>query len=267
MQLRKIVAAVDETPAGVHALRAAALVAQAAGADLVALRVVADPWSVVRPDEVEPLRAHKGTAPADLAEARLLIELRQLIGDTIGAARAQPEVRFGLAGIELARWATLLGADLLVLGREPAGQFERRPANRTIARTLEQAAMPCLVVPFGQRTWHRVLVVHEAEPGARLVADVAATFAGLWGTMPLTTQRQPARTMAAVAAGGAADEPLPAPVDPVGETLKLAREEQADALVVGYHDGREEGGGMPWRLVQRATCSVLTVPVNHHDAS
>jgi nucleotide-binding universal stress UspA family protein len=56
MSYRTIVAAVDQTPAGVHALRAAADLAEAAGARLVALSIVSDPWSHLKPQEVETLR-------------------------------------------------------------------------------------------------------------------------------------------------------------------------------------------------------------------
>jgi nucleotide-binding universal stress UspA family protein len=270
MRFRKIVAAVDETPAGMHALRAAAIVASAADAELMALRIVHDPWSYVRPDEVEPLRARGGRAPADLAEERCLTELRQLITDTPEAVRARPVIRFGIPGIELPRWARLEGADLLVLGRQPHGTFERRPADRTIDLALRQAAVPCLIVPFGQRTWRTVLAVLDADAGASRVGDTATAFAALWGSRPRIVRLAPAGVAHGVAhpaEGGASDTMELGGADPVGETIKLARDEGAEAIVVGYVGQVQETaeGGMAWRLVQRAPCSVLTVPVNEEE--
>jgi len=267
MKICKIVAAVDQTPAGVHALRTGAILADAAGADLIALRIVGDPWSSVRPDEVERLREHKGRAPADIAETCCVTELRQLIADTIGAARAEPVVHFGNPGIELARWAGLEGADLLILGRQPMGLCERRPAGRTIAGTLQQSSVPCLIVPFGQRTWRSVVAVIEADAPTPAVLDAARAFAALWGEQPATVQIEPAgerRSLVAATHGGAPmmEEGPVFFTDPVGETLKVAREDLADVLVVGYPRGEEVTAalGLARRLLERAPCAVLMVP-------
>jgi nucleotide-binding universal stress UspA family protein len=268
MRWRKVIAAVDETPAGVHALRAAAQVANAAGAELVALRIVSDPWTYVRPEEVEPLRAHFGRAPADLAEERCLADLRQVIGNVSEAQRAQPVIRFGIPSLELARWASLEGADLLVLGRQPLGTFERRPADRTIARTLREAAVPCLIVPFGQRTWHTVVAVLDASDRLDTVDATAAAFAAVWGGVPRRIRREPAnahRSLVYAVHGDAAPDPEPVPsADPLGESLKLAREARADVIVVGYRDCEGLGGSMT-RWLQRAPCAVLAVPLEQRD--
>lgn len=256
MTFRKIVAAVDPTPAGVHTLRAGAMLAEASGADLVALRIEADPWRFVRPADIEPLRQHQGRAPADIAQARCLDDLRQLVTETIGSDRADAVVRFGIAGSEVARWAELLEADLLILGRQPLGPDERRPAGRTLAGTIAAATVPCLVVPFGQRRFGSVLAVLEAEGGAGEVRAAATAFAALWSGRPAIVE---VGTPAGVTAGH--DSPRAEPgewADPVGETIKQARADAVDVLVVGYRPDAATSS----RLLERAPCAVLTVPVS-----
>ena len=270
MKLRKIVVAVNDTPAAVHALREASLIATAADAELIALTVVEDPWQKVEPREVEGYRRLRGHTPADVAEGRVRGELEALVTSTIGRGRAKLAVQFGLPGIELARWAELAGADLLVLGRQPGGELARRPAGRITGGTLGRARMPCLLVPFGQRTWRRVIGAVGAGPAAQSVAEAASLFAGLWFAVPHFVHAEPSGTggqpaLVAEGNGGVATvaDATVAQGDPVGEVLKLAREEQADLLVFGYHRGETaaEAGRVAPHLLERAPCAVLTVPV------
>jgi nucleotide-binding universal stress UspA family protein len=249
MHFQKIVAAVDPTPAGMHALRAAALLAEVARAELVALWVVSDPWQGVRPDEVEPLRKRTGTAPADVAEARFAVELQRTVAATIGSARAEVVVRFGQPGTELARWAGFANADLLVLGRQPLGRFERRPAGRILAETLQRASVPCLAVPFGQRSWGGVVAVLGSGSAADTVLVVATTFAALWGERPVAIR-------IGAAAAATATDPVstagPSEGEAVSQALRIVREERHNVLVVDAPYGE--------RFVERAPCAVLTVP-------
>ncbi len=241
----KVMAAVHQTPAGVHALRAAALVADAAGAELIALSIVRDPWQSIRPEEVSTLRP--AIAPSGVAEERGVAELQQVVTATIGTSRATPMVRFGNPGTELARWARLESADLLILGRQPLGQFERRPAGLTLQETLRSAALPCLCVPFGQRTWTHVLGVLGSERDAA-VSEIATAFAALWHEQPTLT-RFPA---GAVASDDPNEGGLKGSV--VNEVLRLVRDKEHNALVVDAAAAEV--------LVERAPCAVLTVPVS-----
>jgi nucleotide-binding universal stress UspA family protein len=270
VKLHKIVVAVNDTPAAVHALREAALIATAAGAELVALTVVEDPWQKVEPQEVEGFRRVHGPPPAAVAEDRVREELDTLVNAAIGPGRAQLAVQFGLPGIELARWSELAGADLLVIGRQPWGELARRPTGRVTGGTLSRARMPCLLVPFGQRTWKRVIAALGAEPAASAVADAATAFAALWNTMPQFVHAEAHNAgghLTTVAHGNAGAATVAAATvvygDPVGEVLKVAREEHADTLVVGYHRGETaaEAGRVAPHLLERAPCAVLTVPV------
>ena len=267
VNFKRIVVAVDGTPAAVHALREAAVIATAAGAQLMVLTVVEDPWRHVEPREVEGFRRRHGTTPADLAETRVRAGVEALVASTIGTGAAKVVVQFGVPGIELARWTEEAGADLLVIGRQPWGDLARRPAGRTVAGTLARARVPCLLVPFGQRTWRRVLAAIGSGPAAEAVENAAAAFAGLWHAAPRRVHVESHATARAPSCGCACGEDAPVAVavsdDPVGEVLRTAREFGADTLVVGYHRGETaaEAGRTAPLLLERAPCAVLTVPV------
>jgi nucleotide-binding universal stress UspA family protein len=266
---RKIVVAVDESPAAVHALRQAAVIAEAAGAQLVALTVVEDPWRQVEPAEVEGFRRIHGPTPADVAEDRARTALDAQVRSALGPGRAGVAVQFGLAAVEVARRAELEGADLLVLGRQPVGELARRPTGRTLRGTLARARMPCLVVPFGQRGWRRVLAALATGPAAAAVEEVATAFAALWGEAPQSVHAEPGGGTGVAATSRAANGPATVTAgtivygDPVGEVLKAAREHGTDTLVIGYHRGETtaEAGRVAPHLLERAPCAVLTVPV------
>jgi nucleotide-binding universal stress UspA family protein len=268
--IQRIVVGVNETPAAVHALREAALIADAAGAELIALTIVENPWSRVTPTDVEGYRRFRGNTPADMAEQHAIQALEQLVAEAIGPGRAQCAVRFGLPGIELARWAELMQADLLVLGRQPTGEMGRRPAGRTISGTLARSRVHCLVVPFGQRTWRRVVAAISHGPAADAVEWAATEFAALWDAVPVCVHAEPSsgpgtRRTAASEHGGTVTATAGPMVhgDPAGEVLKVVREHQADALVIGYHRGETaaEMGRVAPQLLERAPCAVLAVPV------
>jgi nucleotide-binding universal stress UspA family protein len=267
MTFRKILVGVHHTPAAVHALRAAAQIAAAAGARLVALTVVEDPWKWVQPEEVEGFHRQHPPAPADLAAARAEQDLAQVIATTIGAGQAGALVRFGTADVELARWAALENADLLVLGRQPPGELAVRPAGRALAGTVQRSRVPCLVVPHGQRTWRRVVAAVGTGGAAHDVWEYARAFAGLFDAEPVTVHVEPpARRVAARDAGGIATLQRTTVVygeDPVGETLQIVRDGAADVLVIGMRHGGSSPapGRVPALLLERAPCAVLTVPV------
>lgn len=265
LSFKRIVVAVDETPAAVHALRQAAVIATAAGAQLIVLTVVEDPWRHVEPFEVEKLRRRQGATPADVAEARVRASVEALVTSTIGAGAARVQVQFGLPGLELARWTEQAGADLLVIGRQPWGDLARRPAGRTVAGTLARARVPCLLVPFGQRTWRRVLAAIGSGPAAETVEQAAVAFAGLWQTEPQRVHVESHAAARAPSCGCGDDAAVAVAVsdDPVGEVLRTARAFAADTLVVGYHRGETaaEAGRTAPLLLERAPCAVLTVPV------
>lgn len=278
MSFQKLIAAVDSSPAGVHALRASVQLASAAGSEVTVLRVVENPWSWVDPGQVEGQRRASPASFADHAADVITRELEELMRTAgAGAVQAQARVRFGLPSVEIARWAEIDRADLIVLGRQPVGSFERRPAGRTLEGTLRRAGVPCLVVPFGQRTWRRVLAAVSDGPDATDVQQTAHAFAAIINgeVTALHVERpEPSGLSAAVAgseaglmgrASAVACYTMVRQGDPAGEILKLAREEVSDVIVVGYHRGDARSGGgassVAHRVLQRAPCAILTVPV------
>jgi nucleotide-binding universal stress UspA family protein len=279
MAYQRIVAAVDESPAGVHALRVGAQIAAAAEAELIALRVVDDPWRFIEPGEVEAKRAQRDNSWAAVAATRVSDEMGRLIASAgIPMSRARPDVRFGIPAVEIARWAELDQADLIVLGRQPVGPLERRPAGRTIEGTLRRARVPCLVVPFGHRTWHRILVLAHDDQAAGDVLDQAFAFSAVFASEVVVVDTEPQL----VGAGSGRGEPVARRAfatwarlpragtidvmtcegEGAAELLKAARARQADLVVIGLRRGESvDDTSEAARVLQRAPCAVLTVPV------
>lgn len=272
MTYRRVVAAVDESPAAVHAFRVADQIAAAAEADLVALRVLDEPWRFIEPGEVEVKRALRDNAWVTVAAAQMSDELRQLaVAEDIRTTRLATAVRFGAPSIEIARAAETEHADLIVLGRRHASRPERQPAGHATDGTLQRARVPCLIVPFGQRTWRRVLVVSH---GAGAILEQAFAFADLFvsevtvlevephlalaGEGPAESLGRKAFALWARMPGTGAFDVISREGDPATEILRVAREELADLLVIGCSESPVEETA---RIVEGAPCAVLTVPL------
>ena len=185
----------------------------------------------------------------------------------------------GIPAIEIAREAESTGADLIVLGRELPTQMDLRHAGNTIEGTVRRARVPCLVVPRGQRVFGRVLAAVDDGPDSRDVIAAALLVARLfdgsvhpvhvegavpagagataWSHEPRTTSRgfPPAEECETMTCQG----------DPVSEILRVVREDEVDVLVLGHPRGGPIGAhapsGVAARLLQRAPCAVLTVPI------
>jgi nucleotide-binding universal stress UspA family protein len=277
MPIRRILAAVDHSPAGAQALRAGVALGEAPETSLVTATIIAGPAAGV------------GSV---LAETRAREEYAGLVAETPGAERAGHRVSFGVPAVELARWAEQEQADLLVLGREPGGRLERCVAGSTIAGTLRRARIPCLVLPWGAPSRiSRVLAAVDAGPAATDVLHAARALATLSGgdLVALHVQRETMVQSAAAAreadrvaasveaAWGASGDggrriPGAAAVSPLvlghGEIvpgiLRAVREERADVIVVGHHRGElitPECGAVASRLLQRAEYAILAVPI------
>jgi nucleotide-binding universal stress UspA family protein len=279
MAYSKIIVGVDESPSGADALRAGAQIAAASEAELEALRVVRNPWRLITPSEVATARPVHERSFAELAATRECAEVQCLLDTlTIGSTRARPAIRFGIPAIEVPRWTELEGADLLVVGHQPVGPLERRPAGRTLEGILRRAAVPTLVVPFGQRTWKRVLVLADPPIAAGDVLAAGLAFAEPFDSEvivldvdsePLTAVAGRTEVIARKAfalwsrrsRGGGLDVAT-SRGDLAGEALKVAHEAKADVLVVGRRRGESVAeAGVLSRILQRAPCAVLVVPI------
>jgi len=279
MTYHKIMTAVDESPAGAHALRVGDQLAAAAEAQLVVLRVVDEPWRFVAPGEVEVKRALRDNAWEKVAAVQVSDELRQLAAsEDLSIRHVATAVRFGTPGIEIARSAEQERADLIVLGRQPAGPHHLPPTGGTIEGTLRWARVPCLIVPFGDRTWRRVLVLSHEGVAAGDVLAQAFRFAEVFGSEVTVLDVEPqlavaggsgtevvarkAFTVWARLPGTGAFDVVVREGDPATEILRAAREQQADLLVIGYGRGEDvDAVSAGARIVRRARCAVLAVPV------
>ncbi len=185
----------------------------------------------------------------------------------------------GIPAIEIAREAESRGADLIVLGRDFPPQKDLRHGGNTVEGTVRRARAPCLLMPRGQHGFAPVLAAVDGGPDSRDVIAAALLIGRLFNA-PVRAVHVEARVPASVSATAWSDESQPSiggviPAgecetivcqgDPVSEILRVVREDDAGLLVVGHHRGgpirSHATSGVAERLLQRAPCAVLTVPI------
>lgn len=285
MKLQMLLAAADGSPSGNEALSTAARIADEARGSVAVVTVARDPWEWIESWEVEKYRFNRPDPVGSVLTPRVRERLESTIRAAMGTQPASHVVRLGLPAVEIPRAAEIVNADLVVLGRGS----ELGP---TIEGTVRRAQVPCLVVPSGLERFQRVLAAVDDGPFSTEVLDAALALAeaegsdvlafhveGTPGAAEAGLPRQETlrhvdavsaalhtawgRAPAALSAGVAACELIVRQGDPVTEILKAARNERIDLLVVGCHRG--EGGyqarAIGSRLLRRAACAVLTVPL------
>lgn len=269
MSYRTILAAIPDSPVGADVLRAGDAIATAARAELIALRLVDDPWPFVEPGEVEAIRALRDNAWQGVASGRVTEALEELSARTV-AGTATPAVRFGAPRDEIARSAELDQADLIVLGRPPAGPPEPTPVTWALDGTLRQARVPCLIVPPGPRAWRRIVVPADSSIAVAQVLKATFTFAALFRSDVIVVETTPeserdgraAFTEWARLPGAGSFDMRVRAGDPVRAALEAAQAERADVLAIGYPRGAGlAGASAAARIVRGAPCAVLAVPV------
>jgi nucleotide-binding universal stress UspA family protein len=172
----------------------------------------------------------------------------------------------GVPAVEIVRATERARADVIVLAHD-----SRDIVNGTVRR----ARVPCLIVPPGDAAFGRLLAAVDAGPNAAEILEVAAAVGAVLGSeveaihvergAPVgTTTRATAPEPRAVALA-TAPELLVRQGDPVVEILSAVCEEGIDLLVLGHHRGGplngHETGSIAPRLLERAPCAVLTVPI------
>ncbi len=271
MRPRHVLAAMDETEVGRHAVRVGADLAARAEARLTVLRV---------------LSRRDALAPAGVAA-----HTRQL---TEAAPAAEACIAHGLPGIEIVRAAERLAVDLIVLGRRRRTKVERLLLGDTADSVARRSQVPCLFVPAGQAGIERVLVALDGTDRGLSVLVTAIDFAQAIGAhvRGVTVERrhpdEPEAAARLVPDGrterlrlamerltlrseeppGELGEPVPLAVrcGPIVDEIQaeIARGE-ADVLAVGYHRGGPPGvidaGSTARRLAHTVPCAVLTVPL------
>ncbi|PYO97334.1 MAG: hypothetical protein DMD60_07280 [Gemmatimonadetes bacterium] len=178
----------------------------------------------------------------------------------------------GIPAIEIVREAESKGTDLLVLGRELSPQMDLRHDGNTVEGTVRRARIPCLVVPRGQEKFGRVLAAVDGGPDSRDVMAAALLVGRLFDASVRAVQVEAAILAGVGASTGlhevppaGGDETIICQGDPVSEILRVVRDEDVDLLVFGHHRGgpisSHATSGVAARLLQRAPCAVLTVPI------
>lgn len=292
LQIMRLLAAVDPSPEGLQAAHTGARLASAAAGDLLVLAVVDKP--------ARPPVAGRGKLDAFAAD-RLLREVEARLRPDLGTARARYRVGSGVPAVEIARLADQEAVDLIVLGRKWRTRVERWVVGDTADATARRARVPCLFVHAEPPAFGRILAAVDAGPATRDILQAAFAVSRIHGGKVLTlhVERPPGAAEAAAprtltmrhaeflteAAREVLQQESEAPPtalavegeteaacdilvrqgDPVDEILKAVREEGIDLLVIGHHRGGPPGGGEAActapRLLHRAPCAVLTVPL------
>jgi nucleotide-binding universal stress UspA family protein len=172
----------------------------------------------------------------------------------------------GVPAVEIVRAAERARADVIVLAHG---------LGDIVNGTVRRARVPCMIVPPGDTAFGRILAAVDAGPNAAEIVDVAAAMGALLGSevealhvergVPVRTTTGSSVLSPSGVAVAAAVETIVRQGDPVVEILRALCQEGFDLLVLGHHRGGplngHETASIAPRLLQRAPCAVLTVPI------
>ena len=283
MQLRHIIAATDDSPEGMTAVRTAAGLAQRSHARVTVVTVVPIQR---RPDDLEADRVGLAT--------RVKSALRQLVP----APKVEVAVVQGLPGVEISRIAETGGGDLVVLGRKHRSEMHRLLVGDTADSVARRCGTPCLFVSSREQRFDRILVALDGTERGFPVLIAATEFARITGAKVRVVSVEPAyqneagvdrlltgrsaRLVEAVdqrmhtsdlgeggrdrCRSGGANAPVVIHRGPVvAEIMAEIRSCSADVLFLGYHRGGPaaviDAGSVARRLLHEAPCGVITIPL------
>lgn len=281
MHLDHIVAAVDQSAEGRSAIQAALALATRTSGRVTAL-------------SVEPL--HSGARQSK----------KPTHGEASGGSRAgrrgagsgpRQEVRYGLPGVEICRFAEDQEAGLVVLGRKNRSTMQRLLLGDTADEVVRRSQVPCLAVRAGvEQAFGQVLAaIDGTERGLSVLFAALDLTRSIDGTLRVVTvepylageaerELSPSTRSARLAqsvdrirlddhhgtawdrVGSTGDSPLVIRRGQVVEEI-LAEVTAcgADVLVIGYHRGGPAGvieaGSVARRVLHQAECAVMTVPL------
>lgn len=249
MEWTHVLAASNNSAAGLHAVEAARTLASAHGAEVSVLTVS----GAEDPDLPPPL------------------------------AGLRPMVATGVPGIEIVRTADRLGADLIVLGRQVYHREGEASLGATADMVVRRSQVPCLFIPAGQERFERGLVALDGTDRGFGVVEAALAFAGLTdaeldavlvepeegtahGTSNGRSLKAAARLTRLVTERGWPRIPLRLlRGDPVDTLLGALGDPRGDVLIIGARrggpGGMPAGTGIGRRLLFSARCAVVTVPL------
>lgn len=275
MNLRRIVAAVDDSPEGRNAGALAVRLAARSRSTPLLLSVGMPDEVAVPMEEDFPTGALPPSGPLHPMEGAPATEVRHVI-------------RRGIPSVEIARFAEEEHADLLVLGRKHRTSQERRVKGDTADAATRRSHIPCLLAPAGTRDIRSAVVALDGTDRGFLVYREARDFAKALrlDLRPLTVERtwpgEPehangvldARTVRLMKLLRETDSPRarwrPEPLEvvrglPVYEIGRALDQTGADLLIVGYHRGGPagvlDGTSVARRLVHGVSSAVLTIPL------
>jgi nucleotide-binding universal stress UspA family protein len=288
VDLKHILAATDNSPGGRHAVRTARSLAGALHAALAILTVES-----VRPQGPLPAGRLVSTLVKDGPPVAELSQLSTWLGSD-GTTDGLPEapelaVGFGIAGIEIGRFATLRSSDLIVVGRRPRAPDHRLILGETADALVRRSGTPILFVPPEVTTLRYVLLALDPTERSARVARVGLDFARTVGATVVEAVtvrrdgteeasgpsvlpgRRPVRidqVLHRAAAEMIELGPIPLTIrqgDPIEEVLAEAASSKADVLVIGYRRGGPPKYVSPTEIARNilyaAPCAVLTVPL------
>ena len=278
MELRTIVAAMDDSEVGRRAAATAADLAARVGARLTILTVLPPSGTAETPPE-------------------WLLKQVRAVGRGVGT---QPAVVTGLPGVEIPRYAEEHRADLIVIGRSRRSVAERMLVGDIADAVARRSSVPCLFVPQTLPGMTRILAAVDGTERGFGVLIAASDFAqAVHGRLRVLTV-EPERPddeaigVAHIPDGRSArlsqtldrlrvEQPVPwanwepAPGadratalvvrqgDPGDQIMAEVSAGNPDVLVFGYRRGGPpgmlEGKSVGRRLAHASPCATLTIPL------
>jgi nucleotide-binding universal stress UspA family protein len=275
MGLQNLVVAVDDSAAGRNAARFGAYLAGLLGAELTVLSVCPN-----------PVPGHQGRD--DCADA--VHAMMESVFVAHPALSLEVAAVHGIPQIEIPRFAEGKKAGLIVLGRKPRSRATRLILGDTTDAVIRRSRIPCLMVPAGLTSMHRLVAALDGSDRGMAVFRAATELAAATNLELGAVTVDPAQP-GEPAMASARSERLSAKVDAAchlaggatrwggnatamlrvrhGDVVEeIAREVQdtgADILVTGFHPGGPllvvEEGSVSRTLVHSVPCAVMTVPL------
>ena len=237
-------------------------------ANLTLVHVIADPLV----PNVARLRSRRLGGRFDgpfRARLRSLRGALRGLAAVIGGARTAVEVRVGDPARQLAAYADMVDANLVVVGGNSSFHAAPREETATTDRLLRHLTRPALVArnaPSPPTTVLAALADDVVGPVLAFARKVAAMTGARVAALRLSDRRS----------GGPVErvEPVPgetticvgtrdalAKSEQVRIVVDVAREQRADVIVIGSYASATDGDDDVARMLARtATCSVLVVP-------
>ena len=273
-----VAVATDYTESARFGLRAALGLARSAAGRMTIVAVDGQPSGAGAFTELDGLAGSRSEADRD--------RIGRWAGTEVEDLPWSAEIRAGLPGIEISRFAEEARVDLLVLVRKPRSQLSRVLSGDTVDAVLRRSVVPCLVIPPAELDCRGFLAAVDGTERGMVVLNEALAIARALQqpVVPITVEpertNEPARLAAQIptgrsvqlqhAVGVLAEHGGLEPVhirrgDVVTELLGEIQDRPGFGIAIGYHRGGPsgliEGGSIGRKLVHQSPAPVLTIPL------